>query len=148
MTPRTPENTPLALVAQPTLQQIFDAVVTHAAGMPRKCQIKEGGACLYRGSQEGDEGNACFVGALLTDDEVEKLKGPPLGIAHFYMEDLNLIPERFQDEDKYRPLLVRLQRVHDASHQDMWPEGLKDVARVYALDGSSVDRTFGARLTA
>lgn len=147
---RTPENTPLATVPQPTKQEIFDAVVAHAATMPRKCQsfIPHAddpdrlipGACVYR----GPDGNACFLGGVLTDAEAAPLDA----LQHSSFSSIretypHLIPERFRGWE-LRHFMGSLQSLHDIHDPEEWPEALRTFGRVSGLDTSSIDRSFGA----
>jgi len=91
-------------------QQVFDAVVAHAAGMTSKSLFdpkSRSSACAYR----APDGNACFVGCLLTDREAAGCDRPydPLSVRELYRE--GLLPERL---NPHRDLLHKLQEVHDS----------------------------------
>lgn len=140
---RNPVNTPLALLPHPTKQQIFDAVVQHAAKMPEQCGGDSG--CLYRDGS----GNACFIGALLTDEEANRLGTPQHSVGIGWHLDVNpeKVPERFQQEDGHVDFLRNLQAIHDSTADPMlWPRQLKGFADKWQLDASEVERSFGAIL--
>lgn len=136
---RNPANTPLALLPHPTKQEIFDAVVQHAAKMPRQCYGDSG--CLYR----DETGNACFIGGLLTDEEAGRLGSWDYssGIGFIFDGNPELIPERFRQDDDAETFLRNLQSVHDSNPEmSVWPDRLKSFARRWRLDESEVDRAF------
>ncbi len=115
-------------------QAIFDRVVEHAAQMPGRSHV-DGKGCLYR----GPNGNKCFVGALLTDEEAKGLDASmPYTAAE--LAGANLMPERLLE---HAALLQSLQDVHDQSRtMTSWPVELRLVAGRYGLDPSSVTRCF------
>lgn len=139
--------TPLLDVAQPTKQQIFDAVVAHARQMPGKSQsIIEtdagpmNGACVYR----GPDGNACWIGGLLTDEEAAPLDTRTnSAFTSIRCEAPHLIPERLRGWD-LRHFMGSIQGIHDSVPMEQWPAQLRDLARANHLDAASVDQHFGA----
>jgi len=92
-------TTPLTALAQ----GIYDIIVGKAAKMPSQCSRY--GSCSYRGAN----GNVCFVGHVLSDDQAEpdgKLIAGPV-------EDLvqqGRLPDYLIPHVK---LLGALQRIHD-----------------------------------
>lgn len=118
----------------PSAQQVFDAVVRHAAQMPEKSYDDEADTCLYRNVTSKGE-NACFVGALLTDAEAARVD-PDKGEEPWDVKDLNdngLLPAHLQP---HVDLLMELQHVHDFSEKWDWRRRL---ARVAAANGLSAD---------
>jgi hypothetical protein len=140
-------ETPLLDVRNPTQQQIFDVVVAHARQMPGKCQgvieTESGpmpGACDYR----GPNGNACWIGALLTDEEAAPLDvRQNSSFASIRAEAPDLIPERFRAWE-LRHFMGSIQGIHDSVPIEQWPHQLRELARANELDASSVDQHFGA----
>lgn len=132
-------------IAKPTLQQIFDAVVTHGARMPgTSTNPGPNGKCVYR-TEDGT--NACHIGGLLTDDEARRLDcgegiSGGTGLSHLLSEHPDLVPERFRHWE-LRHFLPRMQGVHD-SHlgRDSWPTLWRNIAKDYLLDPSIIDRVF------
>ncbi|TXM69670.1 hypothetical protein [Methylobacterium sp. WL120] len=98
--------TPTLVKPELTKQEIFDATIRYAATMPKRCMDISG--CAYRNEENT---SACFVGALLTDDEV--LDGDSnvvIGGVDTLM-NLAMLPDRLQPHTK---LLTNLQRIHDS----------------------------------
>lgn len=140
-------ETPLLNVSNPSKQQIFDAVVAHARQMPGKSrgiiQTETGpmpGACVYR----GPDGNACWIGGLLTDEEAAPLDvRVNSSFSSIRCEAPDLIPERLRGWE-LRHFMGSLQSIHDSVPVEMWPDQLRELARANRLDASSVDQHFGA----
>ncbi len=146
MTPR------LTDVSHPTRQQLFDAIVEHAAQMPGKSWMNPDAkpcdqSCAYR----SPDGNACFIGGLLTDEEANGLdaitaawvEDPRSGPSGAY-EDLlyaGKMPERLSRYEN-RDFLQEMQRTHDTLDPGQWPEAFRQRARDFGLDASIVDRCF------
>lgn len=86
-----------------TNQEAFDRMVDHLAQMPGQCFSIESSQCMYR----DEKGNACAVGALLTDREAEYMGEDPV-------EDIEdeALPESLQGLD--RDMLVQMQAAHDS----------------------------------
>lgn len=114
-----------------TAQQVFDAVCRHAASMTAK-SVDVTGFCKYR----TDDGNACFVGALLSDSEAARMdchSADPdndSGSGIYTLCLLMIPPTRLLE---HRDLLVRVQGVHDAFDRESWPGQLRAVAKEFGL---------------
>lgn len=77
-----------------TKQEIFDTVCAWFLRDPRKSV--RGMSCMYR----GEDNTRCFLGVLLTDDEVQEGKSA---------ETID-IPTRMQGHERF---LIDVQRAHD-----------------------------------
>lgn len=102
-------------LADMTAQQVFDAVVARARDGRGVC-IGEGGYCRYR----GPNGNVCFVGALIGDDEY---KPSMEGSVEFLSSGVG----------EHVLLLIDLQSVHDNFPQAVWERELFRVADKHRL---------------
>ncbi|PZP71793.1 hypothetical protein [Methylorubrum populi] len=127
---RTIENTPLAQNPAPTAQEVFDAVARHASQMPERCYSATDDSCLYRNGT-----NACFVGALLTDDEAAGLDDREHAASARDMVKEGLMPARLVPHEQ---LLQELQEIHDLNEPDEWPEQLRYVAEFHELAHTAV----------
>lgn len=111
-------------IKEMTNQQIFDAVVEHAAKQYAKSEKKD--TCLYR----HPDGRKCFVGALIDDEDYEVT-----------MERKGITSDEFNDlrtKDQMR-VLRDLQVVHDDTSQpDKWPSALEQVGKKHRLDTSGI----------
>lgn len=142
-------TTPLQAIAQ----GIFDIVVERGSQMKRRC-IDVDGACSYR-LPEG--GGGCFVGLLLSDDEVKDERGNLIigGVGSLVFG--GQLPERLLP---HVSLLRSLQQIHDdpanwcfhdeAPFHDKGPRSdriaqqLRVVARDFGLKDKTVDEFFPA----
>jgi hypothetical protein len=137
MTPLLPTD------ATPTAQQVFDAVVRHAATMTTKSQLPRStdafpSMCAYRGK----DGSACFVGCLVTDEEASSMDdlsysgGGSVGEA----AEAGILPERLIP---HLDLLGHLQPVHDDTEISAWPKMLREIAGHQGLSAAVIDEVFG-----
>jgi hypothetical protein len=132
--PRTTDNTPLVTVEAPTRQQIFDAVVNHAATMTRHCKRPGiNGPSVYRGQRD----EACFIGCLLTDEEAASLDAADFPT--FYSAYVKgMAPERLTHQDLI-DLLCDLQDIHDGmGNLGLWPHLLYSTGEDYNLNTDRV----------
>ena len=140
---RTINNTPLADSSMPSKQQIFDAVVQHAARMPKKSMRQVGDdpmakCCAYR----GEDSNACYIGGLLTDAEAAPLDTRlNSNFSSIREEAPDLIPLRFRSWE-LRHFMTGIQRIHDSEDQEDWPAELRDFAHRNNLSPRMVDEHF------
>ena len=140
-----------------TLQSIFDRVADHFLGMSGPAQNYKGD-CVYR----TDDGNRCFVGALIKDEDYdpsiegltinstltdEYLRVEALGkaVMSSLTKDYPDLPESMPED--VRDLLINLQIIHDD-----WTDGRSDAARNHVISGmieAAEDRGLSpAKLTA
>lgn len=140
MTPLLPTS------SSPTSQEVFDAVVRHAAKMPQQSKFAvnhehEMPFCAYRGA----DGNACFVGCLLTDDEAEPIDELTVEGAGGSVRDAqkkDLLPRRLEPQVE---LLAQLQPIHDDFRPDQWEVELRLFASKNGLNGDAINEAFGNR---
>jgi hypothetical protein len=139
MTPLLPTD------ATPTAQQVFDAVVRHAAKMPGRSNFAadDGSGtspfCAYRGKDD----NACFVGCLLTDAEaapLDRMTEEQTGgsVRDAYRE--GKLPQRLIPHVE---LLGQLQPIHDNYRPDQWEAELRLFASKRGLSGDAINEAFG-----
>lgn len=111
-------------IKEMTNQQIFDAVVEHAARQYAKAA--KGITCLYR----HPDGLKCFVGALIDDEDYNPVM-ERRGITSCEFNDLRTKDQMW--------VLRDLQIVHDTTSQpDKWPSALEQVGKKYSLDTSGI----------
>jgi hypothetical protein len=137
-------TTPLLAIAQ----GIFDIVVERGSQLKRQSRDYQTGVCAYRDGQ----GGACFVGLLLSDEEVIDRHGRLItgGVGSLIYD--GHLPERLKP---HSGLVQALQRVHDDA--DNWlsyghggPEkvrmgaALRRVAADFGLKTNTVDEFFHA----
>lgn len=135
---RDATNTPLFDVPHPTPQQVFDAVVRHAATMPAPSRGPGGDACLYRTA----DGNACFVGALLTDAEAKGLDHAEDNTSYSALLASERLPERLVHQD-LQSLMTELQYVHDDNkNTGQWRDALQQLAIHRNLDTTVLGEVF------
>jgi hypothetical protein len=123
-----------------TLQSIFDRVADHFLGMSGPAQNHKGD-CVYR----TDDGNRCFVGALIKDedydpsfegltidstltDEYLRVEALRKTVMSSLTKDYPDLPESMPED--VRDLLINLQVVHDG-----WMDGTSDAARNHVISG-------------
>ncbi|WP_298962297.1 hypothetical protein [uncultured Methylobacterium sp.] len=133
-------TTPKTVLAQ----AIFDLVIEKAAAMPRQC-ISGDGICCLRDSN----GNACFLGQIMSDDEVRPNGRLINGSADGLLQRGEL-PERYRD---HVDLIELLQGVHDdlgnwtlggsADKVEMRSEFLS-IASAYGFNTRTLDQHFPA----
>lgn len=104
-----------------TEQEIFDAVVAHAATMDEPCEVD--GECRYR----NDKGGACFVGALMSNAEVYDLTGQPV----WELKEIGRLPARLDRVDVR--FLEKLQDIHDMHPTVQWPDQFREFASDHGL---------------
>lgn len=106
-----------------TAQQVFDAVVRHVAGMPRRAYDERRECCVYRTA----DGLSCAVGGLITEEEANAVHPTPvesedpirdrriatIGTSVLGLLKRNMLPQRLMP---HVDLLSDLQSIHDASH--------------------------------
>ena len=106
-----------------TEQEVFDTVAKHL--LAQGARSKSGGECAYR----GDGGLKCAVGCLIADsDYVKDMEGL---IVHDLLEHYSapsLEPIR-----QHKPLLLRLQHLHDVGKPGEWVVTLRWLAEEYNL---------------
>lgn len=110
-----------------TNQQIFDAVVEHAAKQYKKAvySTHNGDTCRYRDTN----GNKCFVGALIDDEDYTEA-----------MENHRVQHESFDElrTDEQQWLLGDLQRSHDDYEPHEWAKRLIYIGDLQELDTNGV----------
>lgn len=110
-----------------TNQQIFDAVVEHAAKQYEQAvyTTSTGDSCRYRDT----DGNKCFVGALIDDEDYTEA-----------MENHRVQHELFDNlrTDAQQELLGRLQRCHDDYEPYEWAGQLTYYGTIHKLDTNGV----------
>jgi hypothetical protein len=116
-----------------SLQSIFDTVSRHLLTQgKRSIDSDENGQtrCRYR----GENGLACAVGCLLTDEEAKEVDRPKdaTGGSATWIS-IHLWPQ-FKDLAHAVDLLQSLQSVHDKKPVHDWPLGLTQVAHKYDLN--------------
>lgn len=101
-------------------QTAFNAVVKHARQMKERCMVD--GQCKYR----REDGNRCFVGALIPNNKYDPKFDEGSGLRF----DLITGP---MNASHLNPLLSTLQTIHDYDHMDTWEARFKIVANSYGL---------------
>lgn len=109
-------------------QQAFDHAAVHMLRQNKRCHVP-GIGCLYRGPND----TACAVGALITDDDIERygIKNGMVGL------------EVGEDVPRLRRvspgMLQDLQDLHDSEHEDTWEKCLRNHAVRWKLNTSAID---------
>lgn len=104
-----------------TPQQVFDKVARHLLTQRKRSLKGQGGPCAYR----GDDGAACAVGCLMTDDEAKKADAHAMGAVR-EIAKVGLLPTRLAPHVR---LLDALQDVHDMGELHEWADELRELAR-------------------
>jgi hypothetical protein len=118
------------LVAETTEQELFDHVVRHLATQQIK-SANENGDCLYRSG-----GLSCAVGACFSEEYYD----PEIDAGEEVKSARWLIKHHFPDAKQLAPLADNLQVCHDTSDNiSTLKTYLKSLARLYNLDGTSID---------
>lgn len=108
-----------------TNQQIFDAVVEHAAKQYERAIEVDGSKCVYL----AEDGNKCFVGALIeTTNYSTHMEGKGVDALCFS----GLI------EHTQTRLLMALQQIHDGAMPSQWADRLIRTGDKHQLDTSGV----------
>lgn len=127
-------------IAEPTAQQVFDAVVVHLGAQREVCRRitpGETGGCAYRNTEYT---KACGVGALFTDDEcdaLDRVGKMNSGVGTLFRD--GLIPERLAS---HRILLHDLQAIHDQWDVGSWPAELRNLGSNLDLAINEIDGAF------
>jgi hypothetical protein len=132
---------PVPLSANPTAQDVFDTIVRHAASMPGRSMLGGSRFCSYRTS----EGNACFVGCMLTDSQAQegdRLTRSGGGGGVGTLADRKLLPEALLP---HLSLLAAVQPIHDEYEPEDWPCELRNIALEGGLSTAVLDEAFAAR---
>lgn len=129
-------TTPATLPTKDRLQIIFDRVCNHFGTMEKPSICNDFGGCAYRSS----DGEMCFVGALIPDDEYQPLfEGIGMSTGNRTTKDLRAklfsavskgLGFQISIASPEATLLTRLQEVHDAwdpSH----PRSPHALAKIY-----------------
>lgn len=107
-----------------TRQQIFDAAHLQAQKKTRCIQNK---VCLYSDQQ----GNKCFIGALIPDElyktSLENRPGSDV------LVELEMLPNRSDSFCDTQDFITQLQKVHDSFVIESWNDALLDIAKQYNL---------------
>ncbi|CAB4138517.1 hypothetical protein UFOVP330_92 [uncultured Caudovirales phage] len=122
------------------LQTLFDRVIEHFDAMERPAQ--RNGDCMYR----ADDGNRCFVGALIPDDLYDsQIEGQPVYVATVVfpslLHDILLKsfaplgvepgPEGYLPDD-LTALLADLQMIHDGWYHEEGKQGAYEQLEIAA----------------
>lgn len=106
-------------------QEAFTIVKNHL--LTQNCRAEEGSNCLYR----GPNGTKCAIGALITDEEFEKVKEANYEhIGVYSLLDLQLKSLEGLDIE----FLRGLQNIHDCDQIYRWEYSLKRFAEKYGLN--------------
>jgi hypothetical protein len=114
----------LKTLEEATAQEVFDQVATHL--LQQKKRSKEGKDCLYR----SPKGLKCAAGALISDEEADKLDA---GGDFWRSLDWESLVQNGVAPEKHQKLIHDLQRVHDHQNLKDWPRALKEVADLHRL---------------
>ena len=121
-----------------SIQDIFDKSSRHLLNQAARAVEKEksggmlvNGACRYRSS----DGLMCAVGCLIPDE----LYDPSFeGLGFGSNNELHAMFGIDPDSPK-RLLLMRLQKIHDESQPESWPELLNELAVTFGLGTYTVE---------
>ena len=102
--------------------EFFKAVLKRAVDNPIKC-MKNTGKIMYK-----HEGNSCFIGDFMTQEEADKGDLSGLTISGLY--DEGLVPASLQYLDVAK--LLAVQKVHDAVPSNHWVRELEVLQEEYA----------------
>ena len=110
-------------------QKVFDKVAKHllTQGVPATRLTAAGPECAYR----GDEGRACAMGCLISDEEYD----PTMEGGDVY----TLVKKFGVLKDYNIDLLSSLQDIHDADKPCDWPDWLRSTAADFGLNAEIVD---------
>lgn len=129
---------PVPLPASPSEQDVFDAIVRHAAKMPDKSILSGARHCAYRSDE-----TACFVGCLLTDEEARK--GDRLtmenGGSVSTLAEEGILPAHLLP---HLDLLAHVQPTHDEEPTEEWPQHFREIASERGLSTAVIDEVFSA----
>jgi hypothetical protein len=97
--------------------------------------------CAYRGK----DGNACFVGCLLTDAEaapIDRMTQEQTGGSVRDAYKAQKLPDRLVP---HVDLLARLQPIHDERRPDRWEDELRLFASKHGLNSDAINEAFSGR---
>jgi hypothetical protein len=135
--------------AEVSAQEVFDHVVAHLheQGVRAAKLMPDGDVdhCMYR----DDEGRACAVGALLSEEEASRIGAARQAKSVLSLSELGLLPARlcpYVGNIRGVGLLGELQSLHD-TRPDLRSydvaRSLRVVAAKFNLSPASVDRIYG-----
>ena len=100
-----------------TREEILETVTKHMLAQSER-STDGAGACMYR----GQDGLACAVGCLMTDEEAEAADLFRGDTDVVILQEAGLIPERLEP---HLELLAKLQTIHDSAPVTEWGERLE-----------------------
>jgi hypothetical protein len=118
-------------------QKVFDTVLAHARRQGKKCQITDEYGhkiCVYRNGL----GSACFVGALIKDENYyPELEG--LSVKAWEVEEVVVASIGQEITGADMSLLDDLQFIHDNYKVAEWEEAFMETADKYKLHYTPLD---------
>lgn len=131
---------PVALPETPSAQDVFDAIVRHAATMEGRSILSEKQFCAYRSR----DGASCFVGCFLTDEQAAKGDRMTLAGGGGSVADLaasGFLPQALMP---HIGLLAHVQPTHDEEPIEEWPNHFREIASERGLSTAVIDEVFPA----
>jgi hypothetical protein len=121
-----------------TLQQAFDAIVTHALTHRTRSWCDDDQICMYRQGRDASSTTRCFVGALIDDadyyPDLEGLQADEPEVGRVLKESgWPTVPEFYE----------AAQNIHDDYEPAGWADQLVELGADHNLDVSIVERFRG-----
>ncbi|WP_321941684.1 hypothetical protein [Paraburkholderia tropica] len=122
-------------------QALFDRIARHMLTQRARSTVDGTRDCLYRDLH----GRACAVGAIIPGAvyrESMEHKGITALMLLLSLDEFNTPQHRAFSRflTQHAPMLMNFMRIHDQALPELWPDDLRTLARLHALDASVVDR--------